>query len=736
MQFLLDDEMRARYKHRIKTIRWLGFNHDTSQQYPVVPLDQYPLSRGWSEESLKELRSVKKPLEDPRALAMLQSWFFFGLIEAIFDRHISTKDYIVGSPEGLLVDTTKLRNILIEYRPFLEAGKEPENQASFRNHQRAKHESLTLSVHWNRVFYNMQEKCVPSLKDDLHHVLCLTAFCADAIFHTDYWTEFEFRNPDDIGWLTGSDQDTDVMHRMRTVGWCPSVFHQLNSVCFCVLEMASIFGPSDPPDPILIHDECTKDECQYENVDIKSWKPKHVPSTCTCTNLRAPIEQVNEVLRKENFGLVNIDLVLDENSGGNNMFVPYTSGTKYIAFSHVWSQGLGSTAEEGLPKCQLHRLREFILQCSVESEEGSSQAPRLFWIDSLCVPQEHTLKNKAIAQMATIYRKSAATLVLDTSLQAVQRDRALFSSPSAQNKLLIQIVASAWNRRLWTYQEGTLASTVRFMLLDGPVSGGAIINSIRSKKDRIANPITSRLQGQISPILWAIQRAIGLGSVARTMSERTTSHASDEIPAIASLLNIDVGPLLAFDDEKRMSRFLLAVRNVPSDVVFHGATKLKVENFRWAPRTFLRSKTHTWSRDAMSTRPRDATATVTEMGLRGRFLLALLSPSVTIIHRFYGFLDEKSKKWYGFVLRSIPEPPESVECAAIAFPRLPTSRLDYVRGVALSSSGVAASGEPILRYEHPLVILQANEEMDIKPYETTRHLLSVKEITTIPAIIT
>ena len=82
-----------------------------------------------------------------------------------------------------------------------------------------------------------------------------------------------------------------------------------------------------------------------------------------------------------------------------------SDGGSYLAISHVWADGLGSTSEAGLPRCQVERLAA--LARSLVPESGA------FWIDSLCVPRASDLRKTAIKAMGRTYKDAFAVLVLD-----------------------------------------------------------------------------------------------------------------------------------------------------------------------------------------------------------------------------------------------------------------------------------------------------------------------------------
>ena len=737
MQHLVDNGIRGRYHHRIPYTRWLGFDHDTSCQYPVVPLDQYPKIRGWTDESIDHLK-METSLLTPQALAMLQSWLFFGLLEIILDRHISTKDFTVQRDQGSMVDTSKLRTLLADYLGFLRWGCQPENHTPLRRHMRIKYDSLQLSQDWNEILLDAHERCVPSSGDALNHVLRLTTICADTLDHTNFWVDPELRNANNLKWVLSSEHEKDLIHRLRVAGWCPSVYDQLRSLCFCVLEMATIFGPSDLPFQSLVHDKCLREECYLENVDVRIWKPKHMLEDCGCKNVQAPIEQLIDVLKGDNFGLLDIDILLDREDQSRDLLVTHKAGMKYVTFSHVWSQGLGSVAEDGLPRCQLYRLENCISEYWKDCNENTPETPRLFWIDALCIPRDKSARSRAISQMANIYKNAAATLVLDNALQAIKHENGVFKRfSSVQDKLLIQIAASDWNRRLWTFQEGALSRNLYLMLCDGPLSATKFWRSMRGpvgiQADWLMGPQAHTLYQSLLPILVPMQKSFRIGTISNALKQRSSSDPSDETLVIASLLELDVRPFVVLNDEERICLLLKSVKKFPSNVIYSRQNRMDVEGYRWAPRTFLRLDSHV--KTIMDVRHEAATATVTESGLKGQFLIAMFPAPATINRGPYCFLNESDDILYKFAIRSKGwekfKNPQSFKCAAIALEWLPTGQGNYVDAIGLSIIGPMSSGDAVFRYQAYLGVMQVDHNDQVPG----REVLLVKHISEMTATI-
>jgi hypothetical protein len=84
----------------------------------------------------------------------------------------------------------------------------------------------------------------------------------------------------------------------------------------------------------------------------------------------------------------------------------------YVAISHVWVNGLGSTTEEGLLTCQIKRLVALTNQWT---------PGRTFWIDALCVPSLKDMRKQVIRLMAKSYKDAKFVSVIDFGIRATSR---------------------------------------------------------------------------------------------------------------------------------------------------------------------------------------------------------------------------------------------------------------------------------------------------------------------------
>ncbi|KAH9900878.1 hypothetical protein C8Q73DRAFT_786308 [Cubamyces lactineus] len=405
--------------------------------------------------------------------------------------------------------------------------------------------------------------------------------------------------------------------RMRALGWCPYTTAPLYRSRWVLMMLPILVNlqPHTKSSPEE-HAHCTEDKCAlYSLTETDTYVPRHVHASCACEYVKPPLDQVLRLLSEGRVPVVTFD--------GHALRVLPANGNAYVAISHVWAEGMGSTTEDGLPSCVVERIAG--LARRLLPETGA------FWMDSLCVPSIPSLRKRAIKLMADTYRYAAKVLVIDDLV----RTHCSESKPWTEN--LLRIACSAWLRRVWTLQEGILARELYFEFSDGPVDVESKIVDAQSAVLDTRNGVS--LCGPIlRPIhfvhilafrsgrrLSGAPPTIPIAEVVGLLSARTTTKAEDELVAIASLLpaRVRLDALLAEPDgpdlaDRRMRAFLLQMRAVPALLPFGSTPRLALPGFAWAPRRLVSEGDAVWREVGGESAP---VGTCTEDGLVAEYFV-------------------------------------------------------------------------------------------------------------------
>ncbi|KAF8969072.1 hypothetical protein BGZ46_010743 [Entomortierella lignicola] len=224
----------------------------------------------------------------------------------------------------------------------------------------------------------------------------------------------------------------------------------------------------------------------------------HLKENCECsTTCFKPIETTELVL----FDIKTKELKVS------------TFQTRFIAVSQVWFQGIFGQNSRKCGECSIQYLEAVCNNLGVQ----------YVWIDTICMPARNDLRRKVIAQLRQIYMDARAVLVVDAGLISSRVKTAL--------DLSIAIAISDWSSRVWTFQEGKLASKLLFC--------------VRNKV--MAVPHTTMPDYLDDPRRW-ISREMSLGYGTREdsgvpidlifdlVNGRKTSHDQDYVYGLSALL--------------------------------------------------------------------------------------------------------------------------------------------------------------------------------------------------------
>jgi hypothetical protein len=186
-------------------------------------------------------------------------------------------------------------------------------------------------------------------------------------------------------------------------------------------------------------DGLSVDHCQrFKGLKIID-QSAHVPSCPKATGCR-PIYWDEESYRSIQ-GARAVSLV--EHASDQLKYCPASQNT--LAISHVWSHGQGGRPEPGgtgFNRCLHRRYIDIARRLGCDS----------YWMDTLCIPQDHQLRAEAIDKINEIFTRSKVTLVCDRDLMEIDVTN-LSDEPELQESLLAALLVCDWNVRAWTLLE-------------------------------------------------------------------------------------------------------------------------------------------------------------------------------------------------------------------------------------------------------------------------------------------
>lgn len=419
----------------------------------------------------------------PTAIASrLQSWLFFGLLSQAVD-HFDMADFISQPQDGSFSRFLSLRNL--QPGRFKEISEYP--------------------GHYGLAMFAMDTITAMDASGRLNEspagetglaILVLAQTMAIMTF-----------TPSQYGVSLPKWTSRFLNQHMIDNGWCPQQIAWIMDVSDAI---ATCFLARLRKTTSVSHTNCTEAACVANNVQLNStYRQRHVSDGCTCRAISVDAERVKNIIRQGDVPLISFER---QSRGEIKLKVSKaTARSKYVALSHVWSDGLGNPMANAIPHCQAEMISTSLsdiptgksppgdnLIYGVRVDPGrlpwyKSIRPRnspVFWLDTLCIPvatpedsQEvqadvNKLKQMAINQMGRIYAAADRVLVLDSELQQTTIDP---SDELSHVEMLARFVSCAWMRRCWTLQEGALAKGIVFQTASGAMT--PLLPLLPSSKD-------------------------------------------------------------------------------------------------------------------------------------------------------------------------------------------------------------------------------------------------------------
>ncbi|KAF2119627.1 hypothetical protein BDV96DRAFT_629159 [Lophiotrema nucula] len=600
-----------------------------------------------------------------------QEWFFFGMLQQSFATlgiYVNQQDFIHASGRYLNTEaiTNYVRMMVIHHATDIEGNWNTRFQACLRIH----------GVRVNRFTDFWESHQHKSLGADDQE----SFFASHVMYSLDSLSRYLANYVADLSRTSFGDRRPGslVTNLLIATGWCK---HQIAEITANGTDKLAYYACMMGPTENFDHSQCTVEHCRQNTLLASAYHLKH--QTRNSDTLRPCIDclthhtllmgpnvspyfqqwgpsqdRIYQILSRDQI------LIIVVRRGQPLDVTYYQPGMSYVAISHVWSNGRGNPSSNTLPICQVMFLAHKTMEVLGRNNTVA------FWIDTLCVPlQPKEARKKAIIGMRNVYKQADATLVLDSGLEEIDT----MAHPVEQ---ALRLYNSDWTRRLWTFQEGVLANNLFVQFGKGrPVKldhllrrasrslvthdKGILIKTrplsmlCQEVFGHLANMYRFRGMDDVDARYTSLGRNIStlsqinegeggdggdgqkleLANVWPAVSWRNTTRKEDEAVCIATIVQADLGKILAEDDSQRRLRCLYEdLEHVPLGLLFADCPRMSKANFKWAP-TSLMHCTDTATTTHALQYP-DSVGTVTPNGLEFQ-ATGLLLDTITANHIMY-----------------------------------------------------------------------------------------------------
>ncbi|KAJ8116522.1 hypothetical protein ONZ43_g4425 [Nemania bipapillata] len=385
--------------------------------------------RGWNVDQATGdlIFDGRSPVDVVRAL---QTTLYFGCIISVFRRvgiTVRTRDFVDSSTANhidgvVFIRTRKLHGLIAEWiqREGLADGPAVQNWNDPKYMRGLEIKEMLNWTFWYLGMFCKQSDAMPAPWRDQAKLVELSIMAMGESLCSVFVAVYGYEHKDMPTW----GPSPVLKDRLRDNGWCPSdspFFPE--SMTRAAVSADYYFGSFCCPRRRDDHRTCSTAICnEYLKVVVPGqYKQQHAEGqNCSC----APVRVSEDVIKLVAGG----DIPVVQWDGEALMVSAGRAQSRYVAMSHVWSDGLGNDeVSNAMLRCQLSRIQSLVNK--LYPEVTNENVP--FWIDTLCVPVGKThreLRSRAIRQMSEIYRVADRVLVLDSFILPLSRSASIVAN--------------------------------------------------------------------------------------------------------------------------------------------------------------------------------------------------------------------------------------------------------------------------------------------------------------------
>lgn len=267
---------------------------------------------------------------------LMQSWFYFGMLQEMLQIPIQASDFI-GAPneEGLAnITTEKLRGYLAKWKDQIEIERKEPAVFQRRKDRFIRCSRITYQA-WNTYGDLLTIILGPDIKLSIHLLATCLEHAASSVADIDVY---------DLPWR--QTRNPIVTQKLIDMGWCPTIIEQTELICRVALPyFLTLLGPPRDQSHLLEVGApgCTSEDegCSTKHVNNETFRPKHCDNSCdgTCEFVSADDGEVQRIVAKGGIPIVYLNLDHEK----PRIEVTELQGClQYTAFSHVYALLLAS----------------------------------------------------------------------------------------------------------------------------------------------------------------------------------------------------------------------------------------------------------------------------------------------------------------------------------------------------------------------------------------------------------
>ena len=160
----------------------------------------------------------------------------------------------------------------------------------------------------------------------------------------------------------------NLKDEMLAHGWCQHHINHLSRT-HDLKTFSYLATHGRPLRRLVDHKKCSQNPgCVAHNTDAATYRTRHVTPECDCTMIPTPSSRLIEIIRIGKIPLISLEDGVGTGATHRIQVDARSLRSKYIAVSHVWSDGLGNPNGNALPSCQISELKAFLTALKTKLE--------------------------------------------------------------------------------------------------------------------------------------------------------------------------------------------------------------------------------------------------------------------------------------------------------------------------------------------------------------------------------
>ena len=307
--------------------------------------------------------------DDEAVATFFQQWLWFGILLEILES-VDIAAFVRRKPDGTQwITTTHLQKhsqALIASAPDQSWASSPNMVQKWGSYRwQIIRRARTVVMRYLQTYECSADNIVPRtifavalLCEHLHEVLYRVYYRTTVADPWEAISKFNWREDD-------ADYAMAIVEKLNEGSWCPNTLAGMD-MYRSKIETLWFYANLQAPKRELGHDHCSAEQCVHLQIDHETYRTKNVAGDCDCDIVGPDPSALADII-------INCKLPLTRVFFGAEGTIekidiqPREVDTKFVAISHVWTDGHGNPDGNLLPTCFFENFKKWSTRLPAEN---------------------------------------------------------------------------------------------------------------------------------------------------------------------------------------------------------------------------------------------------------------------------------------------------------------------------------------------------------------------------------